>query len=222
MTIVPTGDEYGGELLSSSIRRLLLERISKGQYEPGARIVELQLAKELGVSQSPIREALRDLAAAGIVTMHPRRGARVHRPSAKDLADVSVVRGEVDALAARIAATMISEAALNALQDLIKEMFSTLEARDYLAVTDADVRFHRLIVQATGNHALERAFDQLAPFGRTFITLTLPNVDVRGILHEHQEILDALRQGDGERAAERARLHQVNVSELLAGHYSTE
>lgn len=219
MTIASTAADYGGELLSASIRRLLLERILKGQYQPGARIVELQLSKELGVSQSPIREALRDLAAAGIVTMQPRRGARVHRPSAKDLADVSVVRGEVDALAARLATEIISPATLDALEGLIDEMVAAFEAGDFLAATDADVRFHQLILMATDNKPLERAFDQLAPFGRTFITLTLPDVDVREILLEHREILNALRAGDAERAANSARMHQQNVRNLLGAHY---
>jgi DNA-binding GntR family transcriptional regulator len=86
-------------------------------------------------------------------------------------------------------------------------------------VTDADVRFHALIVATSQNHALERTFDQLAPFARTFITLTLPDVDVRGIVLEHQLILRALQDRDSERAAEAARMHQCHVSELLQLHF---
>ncbi len=91
------GRDFGGELLSTSIKRLLLERIMSGHYQPGERIIELQVAKELGTSQSPIREALRDLAGVGIVTITSRRGARVRMPTGKDLADVSVVRAQIDA-----------------------------------------------------------------------------------------------------------------------------
>jgi DNA-binding GntR family transcriptional regulator len=213
--------DFGGELLSATVRRLVLDRIVRGHYRPGERIVEFKLAKELGVSQSPVREGLRELAAVGIVTIHPRRGARVRLPSAKELADVSLVRAEVDALAARLAAGRIPDATLDDLDGLIDEMLTRLEQRDFPGVTAADVRFHQLIAEAAQNHALTRAFEQLAPFARTFITLTLPNVDVREIVLEHRPILEALRAHDADRAAEAARRHQLSVSELLLGHFPT-
>jgi DNA-binding GntR family transcriptional regulator len=211
--------DIGGELLSATVKRIVLDRIVQGHYAPGERIVEFKLAKELGLSQSPVREGLRELAAVGIVTIHPRRGARVRLPSAKELADVSLVRAEVDALAARLAADRIPDATLETLGGLVDEMFDRLEAGDFSGVTEADVRFHHLIAEASENHALVRAFDQLAPFARTFITLTLPDVDVRGIVQEHRPILDALRARDADRAAEAARAHQLSVSELLQSHF---
>ncbi len=211
--------DFGGELLSATVRRLVLDRIVQGHYRPGERIVEFQLAKELGLSQSPVREGLRELAAVGIITIHPRRGARVRLPSAKELTDVSVVRAEIDALAARLAAPRIPDATLDALEALIEEMLAQLDAGDFSRVTDADVRFHHLIAEASENQALERAFDQLAPFARTFITLTLPDVDVRGIVLEHRPILAALRARDAEAAAEAARAHQLSVCELLMTHF---
>jgi DNA-binding GntR family transcriptional regulator len=214
----PSAD-FGGELLSATVRRLVLDRIVQGHYRPGERIVEFKLAKELGLSQSPVREGLRELAAVGIITIHPRRGARVRLPSAKELADVSVVRAEVDALAARLAAPRIPDATLDALEALVEQMLARLDARDFSGVTDADVRFHQLIAEASENHALQRAFDQLAPFARTFITLTLPGVDVRGIVLEHRPILAALRTRDADAAADAARRHQLSVSELLQTHF---
>ena len=214
----PSAD-FGGELLSATVRRLVLDRIVHGHYRPGERIVEFQLAKELGLSQSPVREGLRELAAVGIVTIHPRRGARVRLPSAKELADVSVVRAEVDALAARLAADRVPDATLDTLGALIEEMLERLEEGDFPGVTGADVRFHQLIAEVSENHALERAFEQLAPFARTFITLTLPDVDVREIVLEHRSILEALRARDADGAAAAARHHQVAVSELLLTHF---
>jgi len=219
MTDSQLSSDIGGELLSATVKRIVLDRIVQGHYAPGERIVEFTLAKELGLSQSPVREGLRELAAVGIVTIHPRRGARVRLPSAKELADVSLVRAEVDALAARLAAGRIPDATLETLGGLVDEMFDRLEASDFSGVTEADVRFHHLIAEASENHALVRAFDQLAPFARTFITLTLPDVDVRGIVLEHRPILDALRARDADRAAEAARAHQLSVSELLQSHF---
>ena len=112
----------GTELLSTSVKRLLLDRIMLGHYKPGERIIELQVAKELGTSQSPVREALRDLAAIGIVTIHSRRGARVRLPTSKELADISVVRSEIDALAATLAAPLMDDAILAELREAYAEM----------------------------------------------------------------------------------------------------
>jgi DNA-binding GntR family transcriptional regulator len=97
-------------------------------------------------------------------------------------------------------------------------MLAALARRDFSGVTEADVRFHELIADASENHALERAFDQLAPFARTFITLTLPGVDVHEILLQHRPILEALRAHDADRAAAAARAHQLAVAELLSTH----
>lgn len=214
--------DFGGELLSDKVKRLVLDRIVHGHYQPGERVVEFQLSKELGISQSPVRDALRELAAIGVITMHARRGARVRMPSAKELADVSQVRAEIDALAARLAAERMTEATLASLEELVERMLGKLEEGNFPAVTDADVRFHELIVKASGNRALEQTFSQLAPFARTFLTLTLPDADVREILLEHKGILEALAAREPERAAEAARSHQLGVRELMLHHASAQ
>ncbi|WP_139980293.1 GntR family transcriptional regulator [Nocardioides litoris] len=212
----------GGELLSSSVKRLLLDRIMRGYYKPGARIVELQVAKELGTSQSPVREALRDLAAIGIITIHSRRGARVRLPTSKELADISVVRSEIDALAASLAAPVMDQPTLDTLRDAYREMQEHYGAGDHGAMTQADARFHRVIANTSGNQAIEHVFDQLEPFARTFITLTLPTADVGSIISEHGRILDALEQGDALLAAHHARDHQLNVSALFRDHFDAQ
>jgi DNA-binding GntR family transcriptional regulator len=207
--------DFGGELLSTTVKRLLLDRILGGEYQPGERIVELRVAKELGLSQSPVREALRDLAALGIVTIHPRRGARVRLPTAKELTDVSVVRSELDALAARLAVETMSAETLQELHALLDEMTASARASDYRKLASADAQFHATIALASGNSAVTRVFDQLEPFARTFITFSLPNVDVSSILAEHTEIMNALEDRDAERAGIAARDHQLSVSRLL-------
>lgn len=209
----------GGELLSATIKRVILDRIREGHYQPGERIVELRLAKELGTSQSPVREALRDLAGIGVVTVHSRRGARVRQPTNKDLADVSLVRSEVDALAAQLATPQVNEDAIEELQLACDEMSSSLASRDYVRMTQADAHFHRIIALNSDNQAVVRVFDQLEPFARTFITLTLPNTDVGAVVGEHEMILAAIRDGDANLAAQRARIHQLNVSALFRKHF---
>lgn len=205
----------GGTLLSDSIKSVLMDRIMHGYYKPGERIVELRVAKELGTSQSPVREALRDLAAIGIIEMESRRGSRVRMPTGKELADISLVRSEVDALAATLATPRMNRHLLADLRGIYGEMKAHLDDENYVAMTQADAAFHRLIAKASDNIAIERVFDQLEPFARTFITLTIPNVDVRSIIVQHEVILDALESGDGAAAATRARDHQLAVGALL-------
>lgn len=211
--------DIGGELLSESIKRLLMDRIMQGHYVPGERIIESRLAKELGTSHSPIREALRDLAAIGVVTIQSRRGASVRQPTGKELADVSLVRSEVDALAARLAAPLLDDGTLDLLEEACDEMQSCLAIKNYVKLSQADARFHSLIAASSANRAIGRVFAQLEPFARTFVTMTLPNVDRSLIIAQHRQILAALRAADAEAAAVRARAHQVHVSKLFQKHF---
>ncbi len=205
----------GSEPLSTSIKRILLDRIVGGDLVPGERIVESRLAKELDISQSPVREALRDLAAIGLVEIESRRGARVRQPTAKELRDVSEVRSEIDALAARLAAERFDDDGIDELRSAHRQMIACHQDGDYAGMTAADAQFHLLISRASGNQAVERVFGQLEPFARTFITLTSPNVEVEGILRQHEGILDALVARDPVLASERARDHQLSVREAF-------
>lgn len=213
------GSPLSGELLSTSVKKLLLDRIMNGYYKPGERIIELQLSKELGTSQSPVREALRDLAAIGIVTIHSRRGARVRLPTGKELADISLVRSEIDALAATLASSLVDEDVLGRLREAYAEMERHQADGNHVALTQADAEFHRLIATTSANQAIRHVFDQLEPFARTFITLTLPKANIKSIIGEHKLILEALEQRNGSLAAKRARQHQLNVGALLREHY---
>lgn len=201
----------GSEPLSMPVKRIVLDRIIKGDLVPGERIVESRLAKELSISQSPVREALRDLAAIGLVEIESRRGARVRRPTAKELRDVTEVRSEIDALAARLAAESLNDDTLAELKAAHVNMTACHHDGDYVGMTEADAEFHRIIVRASGNSAIERVFGQLEPFARTFITLTSPDVELDGILRQHHGILAALEARDSDLAAERARAHQLSV-----------
>lgn len=212
----------GTELLSTSVKKVLLDRIMHGHYKPGERIIELQVAKELGTSQSPVREALRDLAAIGIVTIHSRRGARVRLPTSKELADISLVRSEIDALAATIASPLMDDDVIASLREAYDEMRRHQADGNHVAMTQADARFHRIIADTSANHAIQHVFDQLEPFARTFITLTLPRVDIGSIIGEHQQILEALERRDAAGAAAAARAHQRNVSALFSDHFRPE
>src|SRR3954464_13545516 len=109
-------------VLSAQVKDRLLRWIIEGELPPGARIIETRVARQLGTSQAPVREALRDLATLGLVEMHPYRGARVRTPQSHELIEAMEVRGELEAIAARHAATVIDERTLARMGGLLDGM----------------------------------------------------------------------------------------------------
>ena len=195
------------DVLSDQIEDHLLQAILDGRYPPGSRIVETRVARELGVSQTPVREALRDLEALGVVEITSFRGASVRRPGKAELLEAYGVRAELEALAARLALAHISDAVLDELQALIDEMREAAAAGDRHTEALVDGRFHARLVTATGNHTLERVWRYLLPVARTYITLAAPGVDAIAAADLHRPILDALRLRDPELAAASIRRH---------------
>ncbi len=183
-------------VLSDQVKDHLLQAIVDGRYPPGARIVETRVARELGTSQAPVREALRDLEALGVVETTAFRGARVRRPSAGELLEAFAIRAELESLGARLAIPRLTEHDLDDLQGLLTAMRTAADAGDSHAEAAADAAFHGRVVDLSGNQTLQRVWRTLEPYSRTFITLAVPGVDRQMVAEEHQPILDALRQRD--------------------------
>jgi len=188
--------EISRSVLSDQVKDRLLQAILAGEYPPGARIVETRVARELGTSQAPVREALRDLEALGVVETTAFRGARVRRPSAAELLEAFAVRAELESLAARLAVARVSDDDLAELDALIAEMRRAAEAGDPHAEAIADAAFHGRIVELSGNSTLRRVWRTLEPFSRTYITIGVPGADRRQIAEHHAPVLAALRARD--------------------------
>jgi DNA-binding GntR family transcriptional regulator len=182
--------------LREQVRDLLLDRIVSGSYAPGSRLVETRIAEELGVSQAPVREALRDLEQLGCVVHTPFRGCSVKELSVDDLLEAYPVRSALEDLAARLAAERIDGDGLARLAGLIDSMRRASRVRDVIAASSADAAFHATIVAAAGNSVLTRQWEQLQPHARTFISLTLPASERGDLAERHVPILEALRRGD--------------------------
>jgi DNA-binding GntR family transcriptional regulator len=216
---VTSGDRgpaaFGRTILREQVRDLLLERIVSGFYAPGSRLVETRIADELGVSQAPVREALRDLEQLSCVVHESFRGCSVRELSAADLLEAYPVRSALEGLAARLAAARIDDDGLAALSTLVDSMRAATRAGDIGAETTADAAFHATIVAVADNSVLTRQWEQLLPHARTFISLTLP-ASARGDLADrHLPILAALRARD-ERLAEAAmHEHLADVAERM-------
>jgi DNA-binding GntR family transcriptional regulator len=207
-------------VLSDQVKERLLEAILDGRYPPGARIVETRVARELGTSQAPVREALRDLEALGVVETSAFRGARVRRPSAGELLEAFAIRAELESLGARLAIPSLTDENLEELAGYVREMQQAAETGDPHAEAAADAAFHGRIVALAGNATLERVWRTLEPFSRTYITIVAPGADRRRLAEEHVPVLDALRHRDPVRATEVFHRHFANAAAMLESHWA--
>jgi DNA-binding GntR family transcriptional regulator len=201
--------------LREQIKDVILQRIVVGEYSPGARLVETRIAQELGVSQAPVREALRDLEQLGCIVHEPFRGCSVRAFSAEELLEAFPVRAALEALAARLAAERISEDELLQLAELLDRMRGAAQRGDAHDQSQANASFHATIVRAARNPTLERQWSFLEPYSRTYLTVSQPGLDLLALSERHVPILEALRARDGEAAAAAMHQHLMDAAELL-------
>jgi DNA-binding GntR family transcriptional regulator len=197
------------------VKDVILQRIVSGHYAPGSRLVETRIAQELGVSQAPVREALRDLEQLGCIVHEPFRGCSVRAFSAEELLEAFPVRAALEALAAQLAAERISEPELLRLAELLETMRDAARRDDAHGQSQANASFHATIVRASRNATLERQWQLLEPFSRTFLTVSQPGLDLLALSERHIPILDALRARDGDAAAAAMHQHLMDAADLL-------
>jgi DNA-binding GntR family transcriptional regulator len=209
-------DAISRSVLADQVKDRLLQDILAGRYPPEARIVETSLARELGVSQAPVREALRGLEALGLVEILPFRGARIRRPSIGELLEAYAVRFELEALGARLGVPRMTGEDLAELEALGDAMQRAADAGDRHEVAVADAAFHARLLHTAGNATLERVWRSLEPFSRTYITLVGPGADAHWTANLHLAVLAALRTGEPEGVVAALREHFDAVSSHLA------
>jgi DNA-binding GntR family transcriptional regulator len=206
---------FSRSTLRERIKDVILQRIVEGTYEPGSRIVETRVAQELGVSQGPVREALRDLEQLGCVVHEPNRGCSVREFSAAELLEAFPVRAALEALAARLAAERIGPEELAELKQLLRRMRAAARRQDPHEQSQANASFHATIVRAARNPTLERQWRMLEPYSRTYLTVSRPGIDLVHLSDRHLPILDALERHDPEDAAEAMHEHLMGAARLL-------
>ncbi len=194
--------------LSVRIRNQLLERILSGHYQPGDRLVELHVAKEFGSSQAPVREALRDLEKAGLVTIRPRRGSFVNDYHARTQHELYFVRGALEEAAVRLAVPKL-KGNVRDLETHLEGMREAARTHDIEAATHHSCWFHRVVMRAAGNDMLLNMWESLHVEIHARKTLLQPNIDFHAVAESHKPILDAIASGDIERAARLSREHQA-------------
>lgn len=212
---MPGDNTISRSVLADQVKDHLLQAILAGRYPPHSRIVETRIARELGTSQAPVREALRGLEALGVVEILPFRGARVRRPGTGELLEAYVVRSELEALGARLAVPALSDRDVAELAGFCDEMQRAAAAGDRHRVAIADADFHFKLISVARNATLERVWRSLEPFSRTYITLVAPGADATWTANLHRPVLDAVKRRDPELVVAALQRHFDEVREHL-------
>ncbi len=208
LTILTT-DEYLP--LRDVVFNTLRQAILKGDMEPGERLMEITLANKLGVSRTPIREAIRKLELEGLVHMIPRKGAIVASISEKDMKDVLEVRITLEELAVKLAIKNMNEEDIEALIKAGRNFENAVISRDIVGICDADVAFHDIIYNRTGNNRLIQMISNLREQMYRYRLEYIKDARTHSILiSEHNDIIKCLKNKDVDAAKEAVREHVNN------------
>ena len=183
--------------LRDVVFQTLRQAILRGELKPGERLMEIQLANKLGVSRTPIREAIRKLELEGLVLMIPRKGAEVAEITEKNLRDVLEVRCALEELAVQLACDRIDKQGIRDLQQAAKNFESVLDSADITKIAEADVAFHDIIYMATDNKRLIQLLNNLREqMYRYRIEYLKKKEYYPRLLAEHQDIIQAIANGE--------------------------
>ncbi len=194
----------------------LRQAILTGELKPGERLMEIHLANKLGVSRTPIREAIRKLELEGLVTMIPRRGAEVAQITEKSMSDVLEVRRAMDALCTELACERISEEEIAVLGAACDHFGEAAKTKDIRKCAQADVDFHDIIVRATGNKRLVQLINNLSEQMYRYRFEYLKDVSrYDNLIEEHRVIYESIRKRDKDAARSAAELHIDNQAKAI-------
>jgi DNA-binding GntR family transcriptional regulator len=202
--------------LKEEVLSRVKEFIMKGRYVPGQRIVIDTLAKELGVSVTPVREALHHLAAEGLVSVEPRKGFTVKKWEPKEIEDLLYLRMYLEKLATRLFIERASERDIEELSMIVKQMDSAVQSSDLEALTMFNSQFHNKIVQGSGNEELHKIMESLsAKLHRVrILSLSYPGRMEQSCI-EHKVIFDAIKERNVISAEKAVEEHIKNVMTTL-------
>jgi len=209
----------GYELLSKKVYQVLKAEIIKGSLKPGTKLLEGKIAEQMGVSRTPVREALKELAAEGFAKMTPNQGIVINNISIEDLQEVLQIRVVLEGLAARLAAKMIKEKEIKELEKILRKMEYYTKKGDILDFSRRATEFHALVVNACGNNKLIQIRKNLYDQAHRYRMGSLNNPGrLKYSLEEHRKIVEALKRKDSEQADRLSQKHIENVLENILSH----
>lgn len=201
-------------LLSDQIYDQLKAMIKDGQLVPGEQVVESKLARSFGVSQAPVREALKRLAHDGLITHVRHHGNFVTEFSQHEAEQARVARVALEAVGARVACTRVTPEMRASLLSIVDAMHAAADRDDIADFRENDFRFHRMVIESSGNVYLPRMWDIVEPSLRSMHVLSDPMYegDWHVIAESHRKLLDVLEEGDVEAAVDAFMNHALGLS----------
>ncbi len=200
----------------------LRDAIVTGDLKPGERLMEVELAEKMGVSRTPVREAIRRLETEGLVSIIPRKGTHVAKLSVKDIVDVLEVRAALDGLATELAARNVRQETLRCLDGIHKQYVAALEKENLATAIKKDVEFHNTIYNASGNDKLKIVAGNLREQIYRFRVIYMKDfTNAFDVLEEHQNILNALSEQDCENAGKLAKEHIIHQQRVIIQQMGT-
>lgn len=188
-------------VLSEQVSKVIVEGLLSGRFRPGDRLVENDLAALLGVSRSPIREALTELGQSGVVEREPGRGCRIRQWSRTDLEELFAVRALLEGYAARLAAARCGREEEKAFSRIIAAMERAAARSDYARMIDLDLEFHFVLWRCAGNDLLLQVLESLSQQFRLFLTLNWKfHGGLEDVADNHRVIVEAIASRDPVRA----------------------
>jgi DNA-binding GntR family transcriptional regulator len=200
------------EIVYEELRNLILT----GKIKPGTRMMEIELAEDMGVSRTPIREAIRKLEKEGLVVIEPRKGAYASEVSVKDMEDILEVRANLEGLAAYLAAERMTEAEKKALDDVKMKFKEAVIEGNMADMISYDTRFHHMIVEASRNNHLIHMVEQLQELVLRFRYIYYKDFKrAEDMIPEHQQIFEEIAAGNGANARFGAFNHIDKLKDMI-------
>jgi DNA-binding GntR family transcriptional regulator len=203
------------ESLANRVRQVLTDRIVDGTYPAGMRLVEMQIARELNLSQAPVREALCALEAARFVETEPYRGTRVRRIGERECREAYQVRAVLEELAVQLGATNL-RARLHELRAEAEATLTAAKRGEVMRYLRHNVRFHQIIIEAAGNEVLRQTWESLGFTVGARIRASHAAGDMIAVAKEHREIVEAIAHGNARAAGRLLHRHAEVLVESMA------
>jgi DNA-binding GntR family transcriptional regulator len=197
---VDDGQHLPRVVLSDRVKEHIVEAVLNGDLKPGDRIVESSMARQLGVSQAPVREAIRDLVLLGFLETQPYKGTSVRSFTPEELWETYTVRAALESLAARLAASHLTDEDVRALRGILDQMMRAAERQDRDRLVELDNLFHEKILQISKNRTLYQFWKTLQFSTWTIVTYRKGSYDPAYLAARHEELLKALESRDPEEA----------------------
>ena len=194
--------------LRDIVFKTLRDAIITGEFQPGERLMEMKLANEMGVSRTPVREAIKKLEAEGLVIMNPRRGAQVAPINEKDLKDILEIRKALESLSCRIACGKVSQEDVKHLRSINRAVAKAVRENDIPQIVEKDIEFHDAINLITDNARLAKFLGQLKEHLYRYRLEFIKNMEnCNTIIEDHERIIEAIAQKNADVACKEIEDH---------------